>query len=344
MFLQFHLATIRHMSPLLVIAGLPDLPPASHAELPAWPALDELLRLGDCANASRDWRSGMLGDLGVDALGAEAPAVIAAAALQLPAGAAVCLAAPVHAVAGLSRVHLHAAGLLQLDAQQGEEFAAAFAAQFGDELRLHPLAGGWLLEGACAAAARDEDPQDLLGMPLERSAARSDEERQLRRLGAEIEMWLAALPLNEKRRRRGELPANLLWLWGGGRVGAGTSLHPRPPLRLQAHGADPWLAGCAALFGATVEPLAQGWPQPRTGNTRVDSVVREVIVLHAGGVDGAHLRRWDEEWFAPLLNDLRAQRIEALTLRLGRRAWRVHRRLWSAPWRRRQSWWQAVGT
>ncbi len=334
------------MSPLLVIAGLPDLPPDSRVELPALPALEELLRLGDCGAAAADWRSGMLRDLGADALGDEAPAVIAAAALRLPAGAAVCLAAPVHAVAGLSRVHLHAAGSLRLDVQQGAEFAAAFTAQFGAELRLHPLAGGWVLEGACAAAAHDEDPLTLLGMPLERSAAKSPEERQLRRLGAEIEMWLAALPLNEARKRRGELPVNLLWLWGGGRVGADKPFQPRPALRLQTNAGDPWLAGCATLFGATVESL------PESGMSLLrardiagrEAAVREAIVLQAGGTDGAQLQRWDEQWFAPLLDDLRAGRIDALTLRLGRRAWRVQRRLWSAPWRRRQSWWQAVGT
>src|SRR5689334_3958559 len=106
------------MSPLLVIAGLPDLQPASPSELPALPALDELLRLADSAGIDADWRSGMLRDLGAGELSDEAPAAIAAAALQLPVGAGVCLAAPVHAVAGLSRVHLHAAGSLQLNAQQ----------------------------------------------------------------------------------------------------------------------------------------------------------------------------------------------------------------------------------
>jgi hypothetical protein len=74
-----------------------------------------------------------------------------------------------------------------------------------------------------------------------------------------------------------------------------------------------------------------------------DGTVRKAVVLQAGGADGRQLQHWDQQWFAPLLDDLRARRIEALTLRLGRRAWRAHRRLWSAPWRRRASWWQAVG-
>jgi hypothetical protein len=117
-------------------------------------------------------------------------------------------------------------------------------------------------------------------------------------------------------------------------------------LQLQGSAGDPWLAGCAALFGAKIEPLPEGWMAQPRGQVMIerDDTVRKAVVLQAGGAAGLQLQRWEEQWFAPLLHDLRAQRIDAFTLRLGRRAWRVHRRLWSAPWRRRASWWQAVGT
>jgi hypothetical protein len=322
------------MSPLLVIAGLSDPGPAAHAELPQLPGLSELLRLSDAAGMAADWRSGMLRDLGCTEHSQQSPAAIAAAALSLPAGAAVCMATPVHAVAGLNRVHLHAAGALQLDVEHSAAFATGFAAQFGDDLRLHALEGGWLIEAACAIAADDEDPLNVLGMPLERAAARSAEQRQLHLLGAEIEMWLAALPLNRDRARRGELPANLLWMWGGGRVG------PQPrgtasSLCLYSADSDPWLTGCASLVGATRLPLA-GWdvvPRPRDA----------VIVLQAtAATDAKQLQHWDEQWFQPLVRDLRARRIAALRLRVGRRALYVRRRLWSAPWRRGRHWWQVA--
>lgn len=323
------------MPPLLVIAGLPDLSLASHTELPALPALSELLRLADPAGVDGDWRSGLLRDLGLAPWSGESPATIAAAALPLPAGVAVCLATPVHAVAGLSRVHLHAAGSLHLDARDSAAFAAGFAAQFGDELRLHPLAGGWLIEAEWADAAGDGDPAAVLGMPLERSAARSAEQRRLRRLGAEIEMWLADLPLNRERIRRGQLAVNLLWLWGGGRVRE-IQHQPLSSLRMHAAQNDPWLAGCATLLGAAVAPLPQGW-------AAVPLVEHAAILLQANPTtDAAQLQRWDEQWFQPLLRDLRAGRITTLTLRCGRRAMRVRRRLWSAPWRRARPWWQAA--
>jgi hypothetical protein len=68
-----------------------------------------------------------------------------------------------------------------------------------------------------------------------------------------------------------------------------------------------------------------------------------VIVLQATPTtDARQLLHWDEQWFAPLLRDLRARRIATLALRFGHRAMRVRRRLWSAPWRRSRPWWQAA--
>lgn len=324
------------MPPLLVVAGLPDLSPEPSMVLPELPALSELLRLADPGGVDVDWRRGLLRDLGGGEFAADAPATIAAAVLALPSGTPVCLATPVHAVAGLSRVHLHAAGALHLDVEQSAAFASGFAAQFDGELRLHRAGGGWLIEAACAAEASDDDPLNLLGMPLERVGARSAQQRQLRRLGAEIEMWLADLPLNAERIRRGELPVNLLWMWGGGRVSERMAQRRHSPVRVHAADDDPWLAGCVALLGMTHVPLPEGWDaasQPRD----------TVILLQASPMtSGEQLLRWDEQWFGPLLRDMRAQHLGSVSLRFGRRALHVRRRLWSAPWRRRRPWWQAV--
>ena len=67
-------------------------------------------------------------------------------------------------------------------------------------------------------AARDPAPEDLIGQPLARIAARDDAERTLRRLGAEIEIWLAGHELNREREARNLPPLNALWFWGGARV------------------------------------------------------------------------------------------------------------------------------
>jgi hypothetical protein len=323
------------MPPQLVIPGLPVADSAAEG-MPDLPALEELLRLAGPAGAAVDWRRGLLQDIGAAEWADAAPASIAAAALSLPADAGVCLAVPVHAVAGVHRVHLHGAGAIRLDAGECQEFATGFAAQFGGELRLHALASGWVLEGESAAAASDADPLELLGAPLQRSAATSPPQRQLRRLGAEIEMWLADLPWNARRQRRGDLPVNLVWLWGGGRVRPDRVHAPHPALRIHAAQPEPWLAGCAALAGGEVLPLPASW-------SALADPESALVVLGAGTwIDASVLLRWEAQWFEPALEALRSGRIAQLDLRLGRRVLRVRRRVLQAFWRRARPWWQAA--
>ena len=65
--------------------------------------------------------------------------------------------------------------------------------------------------------------------------ASSPEQRLLRRLGTEIEMWLASLPAGARRRGPGQLPVNLFWMWGGGVMPARGELPELPAVRI--HGA-----------------------------------------------------------------------------------------------------------
>lgn len=320
------------MSRLLVIPAIPRVADAGRDALPVLPALSELLRLADSEAADADWRSGMLRDLGAMA-GRVPEAVVAAAALRIPAGRAVCLVAPVHAVAGLHRVHLHAAGVLDMDEDERAELAAGFAGQFGPELQLKGAGRQWLVEADCAVAADESDPAEWLGAPLERRPASSPEQRVLRRLGAEVEMWLADLPLNVRRRSRRQLPVNLLWMWGGGRVPSRDAMPA--PAATSLHGAaeDAWLAGCAALWGGNVSPLPDAWPHLGAGNS--------TVVLPAMP-DAAQLLALESDWFAPALADLRAGRLESLRLRVGRRLHRVRSGPIRRLLRRRRPWWQVL--
>jgi hypothetical protein len=322
------------MPPLLVIPAMPGSADATRQALPALPALCELLRLADPSDVDADWRTGMLRDL-APAHRAIPEAVIAAAALDLPVGAGVCLAAPVHAVAGLHRVHLHHAGILQLPGEEQSQLAAQFASQFGSEVRLHPAGSQWLLEGAGAAGAWDSDPEEWVGAPLERQPAACADQRLMRRLGAEIEMWLADLPMNEGRRRRGQLPVNLLWMWGGGTTRARNELPALPALPVHGATSDAWLAGFAVLTGGVVLPIPANW--------RAFDAARSLVVLQPAQ-DAAQLTAWDEDWFAPALADLRAGRIQSLDLRLGRRLHHVRRGRFRRLLRRSKPWWQQVQT
>ena len=139
------------MSPLLVMPALPRTADVAHEALPALPALCELLRLADASGPDPGWRAGLLRDLGA---GPQVfpEAVIAASALQIDPASAVCLVAPVHAVAGMHRVHLHAAGILQLAAEERSALCRGLrrtvrAGSAGCTMREPVGAGGTLRDG-----------------------------------------------------------------------------------------------------------------------------------------------------------------------------------------------------
>jgi hypothetical protein len=97
-----------------------------HTDLPDLPALTRLLRRGRRLPDASDWQSGVMRAL--DMKQVPAVAVAAAALPDLPAATGICFAAPLHAIAGISRVHLPPGGRLVLDAAAEAAWRAAPAA------------------------------------------------------------------------------------------------------------------------------------------------------------------------------------------------------------------------
>jgi hypothetical protein len=159
-------------------------------------------------------------------------------------------------VAGLSQVSLHPAGLLRLSAQEAEDWSRDFNRDFeGSGLRLHALAPGLLLEGLPADSPGGVDPALLLGAPIPVAPAPGSAGRPLRKASAEIEMWLHEHPRNRERERRGELPLNGLWIWGGQGSELPTSAVAAGALP-RAFGADPFLHGLWRALGAAAHEAA----------------------------------------------------------------------------------------
>jgi hypothetical protein len=216
------------------------------------------------------WRPWLARWLGRDDLAAVAPAVIAAAtastatAASTPSSArtvsaepvssgartasiaatdsTVWIATPVHLIAGLTSLHVDRRSILRLSAADLESFAQDFNRTFGNtDLHLAPLANGeFLMRGAVTLIAATTEPSRVLVADLETALPKGSDSKALKRLGAEIEMWLHAHPLNESRRHRGELPVSTLWLWGGGALAnraatPGLALAAQPPLPTMTH-------------------------------------------------------------------------------------------------------------
>jgi hypothetical protein len=355
MLVQFHAeATIRDMTVLIAMPSpwLPETAVAGaavRAALPELPVLERLLRAGRRLPQAPDWRGGVLAALAIDAAGVPPIAVAARALAEAPSDDALCFAAPLHVVAGISRVHLPPGGRLHLDAIEAQAWCAGFNQEFGSgSVRMHVAAPGtgWLLQAPFAVAARDAAPETLAGAALQRSPARDADERQLRRLGTEIEMWLADHALNRQREARREPPLNAIWHWGGGRR---ARLPPLPHLQavLGNRSLDPWLAGLSRHAGAAAA-VAGRWSEaiPHFAAAGGAQAPTSLIVLEPeADVASAHFWQMVEElWIAPAAAALAAGTIGALQLQMGRHAWRLpdrSPRRW-LRWRRRR-WWQMAG-
>ena len=328
------------MTPLFAMPG-PELPDAdaaiaaAGASLPELPALSGMLQRARRLPDAPDWRTGVLAHL-APAHARMPPAAVAAQAVAgLAEGAAVCLAVPVHLVPGISRVHLPHGGLLQLRAEEREAWRAAFNGEFGaDGIQLHAAGGGWVLTAPFATAARDPAPEQLLGRPLVRAVAADANERALRRLGSEVEMWLAAHPLNASVSASQKLPVNSLWFWGGGTVGS-------RPVRVGAAAAiacageaDAWTAGLGGLSGVNVQQ-ADGW--------HAASGIQCAVLSTAG--EGGNPRYWEAleaRWFRPARDALKSGELGGLRLQIGTTAWQLPSRLPRRWWRAGRGWWQLV--
>ena len=302
--------------------------------------IEYLARYGRRAAVGSGWLDWVARASGrADLIGA-APARLAAAALPELAGehfGTLWLATPVHLSAGLTRVHLEHQGLLGLDGEELAQLAREFGAAFPG--------GGFALTPAACRDLLLQVPEDLVGVageparragaPLVHAAPQGPQGAPLRRLAAEIEMWLHNGALNGERAARGALPVTTLWLWGA--EGASGPFAARAgPARFASFGCDARLAGLMRLEGGALRAL----PRELAPVLEIDAE-RALIVLYVGSelqekaTLAEALLELDGRYVVPALEALAAGRIRQLTLIANDRALRAGRfsrlRLWRRP-------------
>lgn len=287
--------------------------------------LEHAGRFGVRAALGEGWRAWLAQQLARADLAQVAPARIAAAVLAEPQAqsaqaATYWIATPLHLTAGLARVHLDHRGVLALSAAERATLATAFAGTFGSSgFSLTPLpSGDFLLKTPGVGALRTVEPARCIGSDLAEALPQGAAAAALRRLVAEIEMWLHAHPLNEARQQRREPPVTTLWPWGAdGQAlpAAATAWPSQPPL---AYGRDAWLAGLWHLAGeacrATPRHLGEVLAHAQTPRALVVAQVAAELQgsPHSSAADA--LARLDERLIAPALEALRRGRLERATL------------------------------
>jgi hypothetical protein len=249
----------------------------------------------------------------------------------------VCLATPVHLVPGISRMFLAPADSLAVDADEQELLRLAFNQEFSSPgVQLHAAGAGWLLEAPFASAANDPDPDSLGGAALTREPAVSGAAKSLRRLGAEVEMWLAATPVNRLREQRGLPPVNCIWFWGGAQVAARAPPVQRPVSLFSNREPDAWLAGLAARCNAPLQQVRH-WDAVR-------GTAAALVILQPPALGDVirQLPAWEADWFEPVWRDMSARQLPALRMQIGSSAWQLPASRLARWLRRSRPWWQAV--
>ena len=334
------------------ILVVPDLDPArlseeARAGLPRLPALEQWLARGDVQAVAGGWRQWVQRTFAGRTLAGLPPASIAGAAVAgVPADRPVWLATPVHFVPGLDTVRVHPAGLLPLAAAEQQALQRDFARDFaGAGWSLHATGRRELLlvrgSGEERGEVRSDDPATWLGADPREGLPRGPGAGPLRRLGAELEMWLHQHSINDTRAARGQLGVNALWLWGGGAAVArpedaapGAESGPRGAVWAD----ELFVDGLARCTRWPLLPLPAAWPSQARASQAPE--VRLVVAALGTPRDGHPLEAIDRDWIAPALAEwprgtheltlLTARSAVTLRGRMLRRAWRALRR--SRPW------------
>jgi len=318
---------------------------ARDAAIPATlelPNLAWLLRFAGSVATVSDWRRWLVAELNLASLANLPVAEVAARAfLASDAAATAWLATPVRLEARLDHVRLTDRGLLRVSAEEGAAWCQEFARGFGPDLALHSAGErGFFLTGLKTAAAT-VDPARLLDADVARALPRGADTPELRRLGAEIEMWLHAASLNAARERARLPRISAFWLWGGdARSGSPTmaaSQDRSAPVAL--YGGDPFLAGLSSAAQVEMPQRA-----PENYSALQSEHGRQVVeIAPMSGAPRESLVNLEQNWFAPARAALASGGLGSLALVANDRCFRVAKRPGWRVWRPRRDWLEMLG-
>ena len=305
-----------------IVIVISDLYLPVACEAPAsLPGLDRIATFGEQRVLEHGWRGWLARWIGREDLADMPPSVVAS---ESPHELMSWMATPVHLAAGLTTLHFDARGILRLTPDEQQTLALDFERSFHG-LRLMSLESGeFLLLQPRVPAVTTTEPARIAGGHVADALPKGEGASQLRRLGAEIEMWLHEHPVNLSRASRNQLTISTLWIWGGG---TGSCAARRAVSGLpRAFGSDSTLQGLWRSCGSASQPLPE----------QLDSTHAEgaVLVVETGRMSLAEL---DRRFIAPAVEGTRRgattrvsilanDRCLAMSANARRKFWRRRRR------------------
>ncbi len=301
------------------------------------------LRFGTAEALPEGWRSWLAARLRRPSAEAHSLAAAVASAQRATGdavaaqrGAGAWLATPLHLVAGLDTLHLPRDGILSLTLAERAGLVADFASALGaGGLSLHAVEGdSLLLCGPALPPVATLEPSACLGADLVHAQPTGPGAPALRRLMAEIEMWLHGHAVNRRREAAGLPAVRSLWLWGGRALdarGDDASLHASSVRRV--HSCDTWTRAIARLAGVELAPQGE-LPGPEHFGCEGD-VVATASLQAAGREDPVD---FDRRHLGPAIDALEAGRLDRIRVIAGQRSVAVVASDRYRLWRPRRAW------
>lgn len=246
---------------------------------------------------------------------------------------------PVHLRADQARLLLFGSRVLDVQMNEARTLATEFNAVYGvDGWWLEtPHPQRWYLRLADDPRIRTHALHEVIGRSIDGLLPQGENGKRWHGVLNEVQMLFHASAVNQAREAQGRLEINSVWFWGGGYLPAvqsqnWVSVCSDAPL---ARG----LARAAGVDSAALPDAATAWLETAGAGSRlvVLSSLQEPALY--GDVDawGAAVAELERDWFGPVLNALKAGRLDQLTLySCDGRAFVVSRAdLWRF-WRRRR--------
>lgn len=224
---------------------------------------------------------------------------------------------PVHLKLDGNRLVLADSGTFSISQQEAESFTDTLNAHFSaDGLTFYPLRPDrWYLRSETAPALETTELAAAAGRSIDTLLPRGGDARTWRTRLNDVQMLLHGHAINEARESAGKPAINSVWLWGGGSMSDAASA-PFDALWSQ----DPFAAGLARAGRIAARNLPEG----AAGLLRASASEGVSLILldqlrGAARYGDAHgwregLQQLERDWFAPLLEALRQERIGMLSL------------------------------
>jgi len=224
---------------------------------------------------------------------------------------------PVHLRLEGNRLVLADSSAFCVSQQEAESLTASLNAHFaGDGLVFFPLRPDrWYLRVERAPALETTPLAQAAGRSIDSLLPRGADSPTWRARLNEVQMLLHAHGVNERRESAGELPVNSVWLWGAGRL---PDAVPAPFNAVWSQ--DVFAAGLAQAARIAAHKLpADAAELLRAGaGTGVNLILLDRLRVAAQYGDAYGWReamaQLERDWFAPLLDALRQERIGMLSL------------------------------